>query len=238
MARRRSPVGVRIAPGLVPQIMSDGGGREIEGPSFDIGEQRPRTHPGKAASRREKRVWCGQDGVAGADSQRHEGGELGVRPRTHPDCTPRPAERPHRLFERGHGRPEDELLAFDDLTDPCLDLRAKRRILALEIEQWDRHVVTGSQRQDASADRAQRSKKRADDASPLTRNSAGATLAFTIHTAAATPAASLHGHYPKTFLGRFNACVHVRLRRPLRERNDELRGQRPNRVRAGEAAVH
>ena len=93
------------------------------------------------AGRREERERRRDDLVAGADVERHQREQQRIGARRQAEAVLRLRVRGDLRLELGDSRPEDEALLVADLADRRLDLRAQRRVLALQIEQWDLHVA-------------------------------------------------------------------------------------------------
>ena len=136
---RHAQRAVGCAAGDVFQVVRHRVGREVERHRVDVHEHRPRADPRQAARRGEKRVWRRENGVAVADAEGHQHGELRVGAAAHSHRATRAGERAHGVLELLDGRAEDKMLALDDLAHRCVHLLAERGVLAFEIEQRDGH---------------------------------------------------------------------------------------------------
>ena len=130
---------VGVAPGDVRQVVRHRVGGDVERRRVDVHEHRPRADPRQAARRGEKRVRRREDGVAVADAQAHERGELCVGAAAHAHRAARAGERAHGFLELLDGRTQDEVLALGDLAHDRFHLLTKRGVLAFKIEQGDGH---------------------------------------------------------------------------------------------------
>ena len=100
----------------------DRGRRQVEGQRIDIAEHRPRTRACDGSGRCKKGKRRGDDFIAGADLEGHEGKQQGIGARRHPDSGRGPAIAGNFFLQSAHLLAQDEVLtgAYPLLDGPAV----------------------------------------------------------------------------------------------------------------------